>query len=75
MSAPIELDDPDVRLHAAWLAQVSDAADGLVARQVPKQDGGSTSVSAISSNPAVRLVGHDPLLHSFHASGGDLALS
>jgi hypothetical protein len=59
MSAPIEPDDPDVRLHAAWLAQVSDAADGLVARQVPKQDGGSTSVSAISSNPAVRLVGHD----------------
>jgi hypothetical protein len=59
MSAPIEPDDPDVRVHAAWLAQVSDAADGLVARQVPKQDGGSTSVSAISSNPAVRLVGHD----------------
>ena len=44
MSAPIELDDPDVRVHAAWLAQVSDAADGLVARQVPKQ--GSTSASA-----------------------------
>src|SRR5262245_58872228 len=59
MSAPIEPDDPDARVHAAWLAQVSDAADGLVARQVPKQDGGSTSVSAISSNPAVRLVGHD----------------
>jgi hypothetical protein len=61
MSAPIEPDDPDVRVHAAWLAQVSDAADGLVARQVPKQDGGYTSVSAISSNPAVRLVGHDAL--------------
>jgi hypothetical protein len=59
MSAPIEPDDPDVRVHAAWLAQVSDAADGLVARQVPKQDGGSTSASAISSNPDVRLVGHD----------------
>jgi hypothetical protein len=36
MSAPIEPDDPDVRVHAAWLAQVSDAADGLVARQVPQ---------------------------------------
>jgi hypothetical protein len=59
MSGPIEPDDPDVRVHAAWLAQVSDAPDGLVARQVPKQDDGSTSVSAISSNPAVRLVGHD----------------
>jgi hypothetical protein len=59
MSAPIEPDDPDVRVHAAWLAQISEAADGLVAKQVPKQDGGSTSVSAISSNPAVRLVGHD----------------
>jgi hypothetical protein len=33
-------------VHAAWLAQVSDAADGLVARQVPKQDGGSTSARA-----------------------------
>jgi hypothetical protein len=59
MSAPTEPDDPDVRVHAAWLAQISDAADGLVARQAPKQGGGSTSVSAISSNPAVRLVGHD----------------
>jgi hypothetical protein len=59
MSAPIEPDDPDVRVHDAWLAQISEAADGLVAKQVPKQDGGSTSVSAISSNPAVRLVGHD----------------
>jgi len=59
MSAPIEPDDPDVRVHDAWLAQISEAADGLVAKQVPKQDGGSTGVSAISSNPAVRLVGHD----------------
>src|SRR5215472_1376092 len=58
MSAPTEPDDPDVRVHAAWLAQVSDATDRLLAKQVPKQDGGSTSVSAISSNPAVRLVGH-----------------
>src|SRR5215831_3544883 len=58
MSAPIEPDDPDVRVHAAWLAQVSDATDGLLAKQVPKQDGGSTSVSAIWSNPAIRLVGH-----------------
>ena len=55
MSAPIEPDDPDVRVHAAWLAQVSDAADGLVAKQVPKQDGGSTSVSAISSKPGRSL--------------------
>jgi hypothetical protein len=59
MSAPTEPDDPDVRVHAAWLAQVSDATDRLLAKQVPKQDGGSTSVSAIWSNPAVRLVGHD----------------
>jgi len=56
--APTEPDDPDVRLHAAWLAQVSDATDRLLAKQVPKQDGGSTSVSAIWSNPAVRVVGH-----------------
>jgi hypothetical protein len=59
MSVPIEPDDPDVRVHAAWLAQISEAADGLVAKQVPQQDGGSTSISAISSNPAIRLVGHD----------------
>ena len=59
MSDPIEPDDPDVRFHAAWLAQLSEGADGLVSKQVPKHDGGNTSVSAISSNPAVRLVGHD----------------
>lgn len=59
MSDPIEPDDPDVRFHAAWLAQLSEGADGLVSKQVPKHDGCNTSVSAISSNPAVRLVGHD----------------
>ena len=59
MSDPIEPDDPDARFHAAWLAQLSEGADGLVSKQVPKHDGGNTSVSAISSNPAVRLVGHD----------------
>jgi hypothetical protein len=60
MSDPIEPDDPDVRFHAAWLAQLSEGADGLVSKQkVPKHDGGNTSLSAISSNPAVRLVGHD----------------
>lgn len=59
MSDPIEPDDPDVRFHAAWLAQLSEGADELVSKQVPKHDGGNTSVSAISSNPAVRLVGHD----------------
>ena len=47
------------RNHAAWLAQLSEGADRLVSKQVPKHDGGNTSVSAISSNPAVRLVGHD----------------
>jgi hypothetical protein len=77
MSAPIEPDDPDVRLHAAWLAQRSEAADGLVAKQVPKHDGGSTSVSAISSNPAVRLVGHDvppPQLPRLGRSSGLIAI-
>ena len=59
MSDPIEPDDPDARFHAAWLAQLSEGADGLVSKQAPKHDGGNTSVSAISSNPAVRLVGHD----------------
>jgi hypothetical protein len=59
MSAPTEPDDPDVRVHAAWLAQVSDVSDRLLAKQVPKQDAGSTSVSGIWSSPAVRLVGHD----------------
>jgi hypothetical protein len=59
MSAPTEPDDPDARVHAAWLAQVYDGTDNLLAKQVPKQDGGNTSASAIWSNPAVRLVGHD----------------
>jgi hypothetical protein len=59
MSAATEPNDPDVRLHAAWLAQFSDATNRLVAKQVPKQDGGSTSGSAVWSNSAVRLAGHD----------------
>ena len=54
MSAPTEPDDPDARVHAAWVAQVYDGTDNLLAKQV-----GNTSVSAIWSNPAVRLVGHD----------------
>jgi hypothetical protein len=43
------------RSRARRLARTSlRCADGLVARQVPKQDGGSTSVSALNQTPAVR---------------------
>jgi hypothetical protein len=57
MSAPSESEDPDFRVHAAWLAQVSEAADGRLAKQVPQQGGGSPSVSPSSLDPADCLVG------------------
>jgi hypothetical protein len=41
-------DDPDCRVHAAWLAEVSKAGDGLLAEEA----GGSTSVPRSSSAPA-----------------------
>jgi len=39
MSGLTEPEDPDYRVHAAWLAQASNAGDGLLA----KEAGGSTS--------------------------------
>jgi hypothetical protein len=53
VSALTEPGDPDCRVHAAWLAQVSNAGDGLLA----KDAGGSTTVSTSSSAPADRLAG------------------
>ena len=47
MKAPIQPEDPDDRLHAAWFAE-ADSSDGLLAKQVPQQSGGSTSVSTSS---------------------------
>src|SRR2546430_8141727 len=55
MSAPTEPEDSDCRVHAAWLAQVSKAGDGLLA----KEAGGSTSVSTSSSAPADRSAGQE----------------
>jgi hypothetical protein len=49
MRAPTEPEDSDCRLHAAWLVQVSEVADGLPAKQVPEQGGGSTSILTGSS--------------------------
>jgi hypothetical protein len=57
MSAPPESEDPDFRVHAAWLAQVSEAADGRLAKQVPQQGGGSPSVLPSSLDPADCWVG------------------
>ena len=50
-SVPIEPADPDVRVHAAWLAQVSKPADGLRAKET---SGGATGVATSSLNPATR---------------------
>jgi hypothetical protein len=47
--------DPDCRVHAAWVAQVSKAGDGML----DKEPGGSTSVSTSSSPPADRLAGEE----------------
>jgi hypothetical protein len=49
MSFPSESEDPDFRVHAAWLAQVSEAAPGRLAKQVPQQPS--------SLDPADCLVG------------------
>jgi hypothetical protein len=57
MSAPPESEDPDFRVHAAWLAQVSEAADGRLAKQVPQQGDGSPSVSPSSLDRADCWVG------------------
>ena len=51
----IEPEDPDCRVHAAWLAQVSKAGDRLLTREA----GGSISVSTSSSAPADRLAAQD----------------
>lgn len=59
MSAATELENPDARLHAAWLAQVSTAADGLGAMPDSKPGGGNTNVSTSSLAPADRLVGQE----------------
>jgi hypothetical protein len=54
MNALTEPADPDCRVQAAWLAQVSKTGDGLLA----KEAGGSTSVST-SSAPADRFAGQE----------------
>ena len=58
VKAPIQPEDPDDRLHAAWFAE-ADSSDGLLAKQVPQQSGGSTSVSTSSLVPADRLPGEE----------------
>jgi hypothetical protein len=55
-SVPIEPADPDVRVHAAWLAQVSKPADGLRAKET---SGGATGVATSSLNPASRSNRYD----------------
>jgi hypothetical protein len=55
MNPLIEPEDPDCRVHAAWLAQVSKAGDRLLA----KEAGGNTRVSASASTPADRLAGQE----------------
>ena len=57
MKAPTQPEDPDDRLHAAWFAASS--TDGLLAKQVPKQGGGSTSLSTSSLVPVCRLPGEE----------------
>jgi hypothetical protein len=55
MSGLTEPEDPDHRVHAAWLAQASNAGDGLLA----KEAGGSTSELTSSSAPPDRLAGQE----------------
>jgi hypothetical protein len=62
MTALTEPEDPDCRVHAAWLAQVSKAGDGLLA----KEAGGSTSTSTSSLAPADRFSGQEGRLAPEH---------
>src|SRR5205823_5106592 len=62
MTALTEPEDPDCRVHAAWLAQVSNAGDGLLA----KEASGSTSTSTSSLTPADRLSGQKVRLAPKH---------
>jgi hypothetical protein len=62
MSALTEPEDPDCRMHAAWLAQVSKAGDGLLTREA----GGSTRVSTSSSASGDRLAGQEVRLAPAH---------
>jgi hypothetical protein len=48
-------DDPDCRVHAAWLAEVAKAGDG----RLGKEAGGNPSVSTSSSAPTDRLAGEE----------------
>jgi hypothetical protein len=57
MNAPSESEDPDLRVHAAWLAQVSEGVHGRVAKRLPQQGGGRPSVSPSSLDTADCLVG------------------
>jgi hypothetical protein len=54
MSALTQSEDPDSLVHAAWLAQVSKAADRPPAEQIPKEGRGSLLTSSLE--PANRLV-------------------
>jgi hypothetical protein len=63
MSALTEPGDPDSRVHAAWLAQISKGGDGVLG----KEAGGRTSVSTSSSAPADRLAGQEVRLAPAHA--------
>ena len=71
MSGLTEPEDPDYRVHAAWLAQVSNAGAGPLA----KEAGGSTSVSTSSSAPCLAQVStaHDGVLDK--ETGGSTSAS
>jgi hypothetical protein len=62
MSALTEPGDPDWRVHAAWLAQVSKAGAGVL----NEEPGGSTSLSMNSSAPADRLAEQEVPLAPAH---------
>ena len=55
MSGLTEREDPDSRLQAAWLAQASNAGDGLLAEEA----GGSTSELTSSLARADRFAGQE----------------
>jgi hypothetical protein len=59
MNAPMESEDPDFRLHAAWLAQVSQAANGALDKQVPKEAADRPSQSTNLLCFADHLVGQE----------------
>jgi hypothetical protein len=63
----VELADPDSRVHAAWITQVSQAADTSLHEQVPEQHGDHFSVGVATSLSAPDRLGDRNIFPQRHS--------